>query len=57
MSSQKFYLIGDESSTAREVYAEPAWKLDTLKKTVGQEFHVAQPQGINPIDLCSKWYY
>ncbi|KAF7540004.1 hypothetical protein G7054_g1685 [Neopestalotiopsis clavispora] len=46
MSSQKFYLIGDSSSTAKDVPAEPAWKLETLKKTVGQAFNVAVPAGI-----------
>ncbi|KAK6068754.1 cytochrome p450 [Seiridium cupressi] len=54
MSSQKFYLIGDDPSTAREISAEPAWKLETLQKAVGQEFHVVQPQGITFHALDSR---
>lgn len=45
MSSQKFYLVGDSSSTAKDIPAEPAWKLETLKKTVAQAFNVAVPAG------------
>ncbi|KAF3006340.1 hypothetical protein E8E14_004161 [Neopestalotiopsis sp. 37M] len=54
MSSQKFYLIGDSSSTAKDIPAEPAWKLETLKKTVGQAFNVAVPAGITFHQLDSK---
>jgi hypothetical protein len=46
MSTQTFYLVGDAESTGRTVAAEPAWKLESLKKAVAQEFHIVQPQGI-----------
>ncbi|KAI4592359.1 hypothetical protein KJ359_011299 [Pestalotiopsis sp. 9143b] len=54
MSSQKFYLVGDSSSTAKDIPAEPAWKLETLKKTVAQAFNVAVPAGITFHSLDSK---
>ncbi|ETS78918.1 hypothetical protein PFICI_08771 [Pestalotiopsis fici W106-1] len=54
MSSQKFYLVGDSLSTAKDISAEPAWKLETLKKAVGQAFNVAVPAGITFHHLDSK---
>lgn len=57
MSSQKFYLVGDSSSTAKDIPAEPAWKLETLKKTVAQAFNVAVPAGkYSSTDCKVLWF-
>ncbi|KAF2743852.1 cytochrome P450 [Sporormia fimetaria CBS 119925] len=47
MSTQRFYLVGDDVSTAREVQVDPSWKIDDLKRAVGLLFHVAAPLGIS----------
>ncbi|KAK3337660.1 cytochrome P450 [Cercophora scortea] len=46
MSSQLFYLVGDDPSTARAVAVDEKWKVEDLKRAVGLVFHVAQPLGI-----------
>ncbi|KAF2205770.1 cytochrome P450 [Delitschia confertaspora ATCC 74209] len=46
MSAQKFYLIGDDVSTAQSVEVNLTWKLEELKRAVGLQLHIAQPTGI-----------
>jgi len=51
MSTQTFYLIGDDVSTAKAVQVDPTWKLEDLKRAVGLVHHVAQPLG-SSLFLC-----
>ncbi|KAL4901101.1 hypothetical protein BDW74DRAFT_187950 [Aspergillus multicolor] len=39
----RFYLIGDEPSSAQAVDVEAQWKFEDLQRAVGLVFHIAQP--------------
>jgi len=45
MATQRFYLLGDDASTAKEVSLDPTFKPEEVKRAVGLVFHVAQPLG------------
>jgi hypothetical protein len=45
MSTQHFYLVGDDAATAKAVQVDSTWRLEDLKRAVGLAFHVAQPLG------------
>lgn len=47
MSSQTFFLVGDEPSTARGIVVDPKWKLEELKRAVGLAHHIAVPTGMS----------
>ncbi|PKS06184.1 hypothetical protein jhhlp_007501 [Lomentospora prolificans] len=47
MSSQNFYLLGDDLTTSRPVAIDSTWKFEDLKRAIGLEFHVVQPSGIS----------
>jgi hypothetical protein len=59
MSTQHFYLVGDDVSTAQAVQIDTTWKLEDLKRAVGLVFHVSQPTGeyifhISTIDIANR---
>jgi hypothetical protein len=46
MSSQSFYLVGDEPLTAKAILISEKDDLKSLKKTLAEIFHIAGKQGV-----------
>jgi hypothetical protein len=56
MSLQRFYLIGDDISSAQPVQIDSKWKIEDLKRAVGLVLHVAQPLGKCSLVLSVKMF-
>lgn len=46
MTLQKFYLLGDEVSSARAIEVDSHTKFDDLKQLIAAHFAIVEPKGV-----------